>query len=241
MRARLDSPAAATPHPSANAPKAPRTRGRPRSQSIDLAVLQATAELLRDVGERRTTIDAIARRSKTSKSSIYRRWPTRDLVVLDALRLATRGRPDDVDQVIKLERELGSTVHAAAWRGSTVYGSRMMLAVLPMITAELIARTQIGESFRNDIFLPIRRAATVRLGEAIERGEVAPDIDRNLVFDMVYGAMLYRMTIGEPIDANVAKRVADMVMQGVAGPAYRAAKMRPGGEPGANSEDELTG
>jgi AcrR family transcriptional regulator len=217
-------------HGSRSAPSAPvgvagregRARGRPRRQSVELAVLEATAELLREVGAGRTTINAIAERSHCSKSTIYRRWATRDDIVLDALRYATRGRPGDIDEVVALERELGSTLHAAARRGSTVFGGRMMRAVLPIITRELLAATPIGEAFRRDIFVPIRQAAKARLEGAIERGEVAQDLDRDLVFDMIYGTMLYRLLVGEPIDSDVATALADLVMGGAAGPTYRA-------------------
>jgi AcrR family transcriptional regulator len=185
-------------------------------------VLTATTALLRDVGARGTTIDAIAERSGCSKSTIYRRWPTRDSIVLDALRAATRGRSGDIDEGVQLERELGSTVHAAAQRGAATFGSSMMKAVLPLITRELLEGTPIGEAFRRDIFQPIRQAAKVRLMDAVERGEISAEVDPDLVFDLVYGAMLYRLLVGAPIDADVARAVADMVMRGSSGPGWAA-------------------
>jgi AcrR family transcriptional regulator len=194
-----------------------RGRGRPR-RTIDEAVLIATTERLRVVGARRTTIDAIAARSNCSKTAIYRRWPTRDAILLDALRRATFGRPDDVRDVVEIERELRSTVHAAAIRGSMIFASEIMLAVLPTITREVLSASPIGEAFRHEIFRPIRAAAKERLQAAIDRGEVSDDVDADLVFDMAYGTMLYRALMGEPVDATVAGVLADLMMHGVAGP-----------------------
>jgi AcrR family transcriptional regulator len=213
-----------------------RTRGRPRRDAVELEVLEATTDLLREVGARGTTIDAIAERSGCSKSTIYRRWPTRDSIVLDALRLATRGSPGDIQEVIELERALGSTVHAAAQRGAAIFGSSIMRAVLPMITRELLAETPIGEAFRRDIFGPVRQAAKVRLRGATQRGEISPDVDPDLVFDMIYGAMLYRLLVGAPIDADVARTVADLVMRGSSGPAWpRPASAAPANGPRGGS------
>jgi AcrR family transcriptional regulator len=191
----------------------------------------ATTDLLREVGARGTTIDAIAERSGCSKSTIYRRWPTRDSIVLDALRLAARAGPDDIAEVVKLERELGSTIHAAAQRGAAIFDSRIMRAVLPMMTRELLADTPIGAAFRRDVFAPIRAAAKVRLRNAVERGEISPDVDGDLVFDLIYGAMFYRLLVGSPVNAEVAHTVADMVMRGSSGPAWpaRSSAAPPGG------------
>ena len=198
-----------------------RPRGRPRTDSIDRAVLDATTQLLHEVGARGTTIAAIAARSGCSKASIYRRWPSRDSIVLDALRIATQGTPDDIELVIGLEQRLGSTVHAAAHRGASAYSSPMLQAVLPVIVRELLAGTSLGERFLAEIFQPIRHDAAQRLEGAIERGEVAGHVDRDLLFDLVYGAMLYRALIGEPLDEAVARKVGDLVMHGAAGAGYR--------------------
>lgn len=65
---------------------APRpSAGRPRSPELDTAVLAATRELLVEVGYQRTSVRAIAARSKVSAPSIYRRWPTREQIIEDAI------------------------------------------------------------------------------------------------------------------------------------------------------------
>jgi AcrR family transcriptional regulator len=198
-----------------------RSRGRPRQPATESAILEATIELLREVGVDGTTTNAIVERSGSSKATIYRRWPTRDALILDALRTSLQGRPSDIDAVVDLERELGSTVHAAARRGASVFDSVIARAVFPTIAKELLTGSEIGNEFRRNVFVPIRTAAKARLLEAIDRGEIDPEVDRDVVFDLVYGGLMYRVLVGEPVDEGAAQALADLVMTGAAGPQYR--------------------
>jgi AcrR family transcriptional regulator len=198
-----------------------RSRGRPRQPATDAAILGATIDLLTEVGIGGTTTNAIVDRSGCSKATIYRRWPTRDALILDALRTAMQGRPADIDAVVGLERELGSTVHAAARRGAQVFDSQILRAVFPTIAKELLSGSTIGEQFRINVFVPIRVAAKARLVEAIERGEIDPTVDRDIVFDLIYGGLMYRVLVGESVDDGTVDALADLVMRGSAGPRYR--------------------
>jgi AcrR family transcriptional regulator len=198
-----------------------RSRGRPRQPSTDAAILAATIELLTDVGIRGTTTNAIVERSGCSKATIYRRWPTRDALILDALRTAMQGRPADIEVVVDLERELGSTLHAAARRGARVFDSQILRAVFPTIARELLSGSAIGEQFRTSVFVPIRTDAKARLLEAIGRGEIDASVDRDLVFDLIYGGLMYRVLVGETVEDETIEALADLVMSGAAGPRYR--------------------
>ena len=203
-----------------------RSRGRPRQPATDAAILGATIDLLTEVGIGGTTTNAIVDRSGCSKATIYRRWPTRDALILDALRTAVQGRPADIEVVVDLERELGSTVHAAARRGAAVFDSQIVRAVFPTIVKELLAGSEIGEQFRTDVFVPIRVAAKARMLEAMERGEIDPSVDRDLVFDLIYGALMYRVFVGETVDEAAVEALSDLVMSGAAGPRYRTRPYR---------------
>lgn len=203
---------------------APARRGRPRDPTTDPLILRATLDLLTEVGVEGATTNAIAARSGCSKSTIYRRWPSRDTLILDALRLAAQGRPADIRRVIELEQEIGSTLHAGALRGAAIFSSRVFRAVLPTLARELLADSPIGRQFRADVFGPIRSDATARLRQAVERGQITPLADPNLVFDLIYGGLLYRVLVGEPIDDDVAHALTDLVLTGAAGPRSRRGK-----------------
>jgi AcrR family transcriptional regulator len=191
-------------------------RGRPRQAATEDAILRATIELLTEGGVPGTTTNAIVARSGCSKATLYRRWPSRDVLILEALRTAVWGQPNDIRGAVALEHELG-TIHGAARRGAKIFDTRIFRAVFPTIAKELMSGGAIGQQFRADVFNPIRIAARARLREAVDRGEIDGTVDGDLVFDMVYGALLYRVLIGEPIDEGVADSLAALILSGAGG------------------------
>jgi AcrR family transcriptional regulator len=191
-------------------------RGRPRHPATQDAILQATIELLTEVGVDGTTTNAIVARSGSSKATIYRRWASRDALILDALRTVFGGGTNDIQYVVDLEQELGVT-RAAARRGARVFDSRIFREGFPTAARELLSGGLIGQRFRADVFKPIRKAAKARLREVAARGEMDPSVDADLLFDLIYGGLLYRSLMGEPIDDTVADSVAGLVKAGAAG------------------------
>jgi len=196
-------------------------RGRRRQAATEAAILRATIELLTESGVGGTTTSAIVARSGCSKATLYRRWPSRDVLILDAMRTAAGGNPSDIREAVALEQEVGSTLHGAARRGAKIFDTKIFRAVFPTIAKELMNGGAIGQQFRADVFSPIRAGARTRLRGAVERGEIDADVDGDLVFDLIYGALLYRTLIGEPIDDGVADSVAELVLTGAAGPGTR--------------------
>jgi AcrR family transcriptional regulator len=188
-------------------------RGRPRQPATRDAIVRATLELLTEVGIDGATTNAIVARSGCSKATIYRRWASRDALIMDALRIVFRGQPEDIHAVVAVEQEIG-LVHAAAHRGARAFGSRLFREVFPTVARELLTGGGIGQQFRTDVFQPIRTAAKSRLNQVVARGEVGGDIDADMLFDLVYGALLYRVLMGEPVDDTVADSIADLVMIG---------------------------
>src|SRR5260370_15750722 len=74
-----------------------RRRGRPRSRSAERAILLAGARLLEERGVRRMSMEAVAAAARVSKATIYRRWPSKDALVLDLVA----GASDDMDETME--------------------------------------------------------------------------------------------------------------------------------------------
>jgi AcrR family transcriptional regulator len=193
-----------------------RRPGRPRPPATDQVILRATIELLIAGGLNAATVDAIARRSGCAKTTIYRRWPSRDALILDAFRMAVRGTAEDVRTTQELGEELGSTVQGSARNLLRLVTSPLFRAAFPTIARELLGDTSLGERFRAEVFQPIRAALRERLLEEVERGELRADIDPDLVLDLVNGAILYRALLGELLDERTANAVADLISTGAA-------------------------
>jgi AcrR family transcriptional regulator len=197
--------------------------GRPRPAATDRLILDATIALMTEGGASAATVDAIAERSGCAKTTIYRRWPSRDALILDSLRVAVRGTTEQVDGTRALDRELGSTVRGSARNILHVVQSRVFRAAFPTIADELLGGTGLGERFRAEVFAPIRASLRERIAEDVTRGEIRDDVDSDLVLDLVNGAVLYRALVGERLDEAVVDAIANLILTGAA-PTHR----RPG-------------
>ncbi len=146
----------------------PARPGRPRSERARLAILEAAADLLIDRGLAAATIEAIAGRAGVSKVTVYRWWPTRGAVLIDAYFHRYRGTIEFEDSGA-LEHDLTVQIRAliAAFNGRA--GAAM---------AELIGQAQadpaLAETLRTRWLAPRRESTTRILERGVERGEIRP-------------------------------------------------------------------
>jgi AcrR family transcriptional regulator len=181
--------------------------GRPRSEATDAAILDAASALLEECGYSSMTVDEVAARAGVGKQTLYRRWPSKAAVVLDALsRQAAR------EVAVPDSGSLHEDVRALL---------RNAFAVLRMgrarVVASLMAEAQHDEAFAvafRDIFVAPRRAVLAELlHRGIVRGELGADTDVGFMVDLVYGPMWYRLLNRHaPLDDAFADRLSDAVL-----------------------------
>jgi AcrR family transcriptional regulator len=193
------------------AAEAPRRPGRPRRSSIDDTIVAATLELLQRGGADAITIDGIAARSGSAKTTIYRRWPSLEGLIIDALRVAMRDRMDPADEVREFDGLQGSPIHGAARQILGLIGSPVFQASFPMMARILLGDPVLGERFRTEVFGPLRSIRRDELREMAADGRMRAGIDPDLILDMVNGAVLYRALLGGRLDEDVADEIADLV------------------------------
>lgn len=179
---------------------APR-RGRPRSADADEAILSATLELAGEVGINGMSMDDLAERAGVSKTTIYRRWTSKEQLVLEALRSAM-GPLDDVDTGSMRDDlrayliELGERM----WRGR-------MSDVLP----HLIEVACHDDSLRSrlDDYVQFRRAPMLEiLRRGLDRAELPADTDVEVLTDVLLGPFIYRRLLTHaPLDATFVDRL----------------------------------
>lgn len=184
--------------------------GRPRDTQIDAAVLAATLATLDESGYGRLTLEEVARRARTTKPAIYRRWPSRQRLVLAALdqRLGSARAPEtgctlcDLDECLKL--------FVAAFR-------RMPPDVIGPLFADCAGDRDLRAAFMTTLFDPPRAAAKETLERAHARGDLRDDVDRDLILDLIGSLVHYRMLFGHARTTNAEiERAVEALLQGIA-------------------------
>jgi AcrR family transcriptional regulator len=188
-------------------------RGRPRSQEADRAILTAAVELLAERGLAAMTIEEVAARAGVGKATIYRRWPSKGLLALDAFVASFRAE-QPLPDTGTLRGDLLDALHA--W----------VLAVTrtPMgrTLADLIAEAQhdpeLRAAWRDRVLEPLRSQHRIMLDLAIARGEIPPTVDREVVLDLFFGAAQHRLLLGHlPMTEDFIREVVDVILGGILG------------------------
>ena len=152
---------------------APVTRGpgRPRDPELDRAILEATIEVLETDGFHNLSIDAVAARAKVGKTTIYRRWPSKAPLVVDALAHLKASTSSDVPEDLSTREALVRIMSDLVRKSSS---AEQLLAGL---VDEMARDPELAETVRTGIVAPRRKVIFAALERGIERGEVRPDVD----------------------------------------------------------------
>jgi AcrR family transcriptional regulator len=186
-----------------------RRPGRPRDAGADDAIMDAVMELLTEVGFRGLTIDAVAHRAGVGKATIYRRWESKEQLVLDAL---TNGRiPVPQPDTGSLRDDLLAYYLPLAVPDAQVGAIRLM----PALAAE--AADDVELAARLHAYVSDRRAPVAGiLHRAQGRGEIAEGFDMELVVDLLTGAIMYRLYFsGDVVDEDMIHRLVEGVLAGI--------------------------
>ena len=178
-----------------------RARGRPRSEERRDAVLKAAMELMQEDDPRRASIDRISARSGVSKATIYKWWPNRTAVAIDAFL-----------HQIMADAPVPDTGSAAEDFRLTLRGiMRFYTSPLGAIYAQLVGESQFYPTERERIRthqVNLRRAAVRTIWDrGVARGELDPNIDPEVALDLIFGPAMYRRATGHGgIDAGRRRR-----------------------------------
>jgi AcrR family transcriptional regulator len=188
------------------------TRGRRRSERSHEAILAATRELLVERSYRELTIEGIAARAGVGKQTIYRWWPSKAALVLEAYLTGAEAVSPPEEQATTREDVrvlLGwlIAVLAQPTGGHVVAG----------LVGDLQHDADLAEGFHRDVVPARREAMLAALERGRERGEISADADLELAVDALHGAVFYRLLLsGEPLDAAFADSLAAQTLSGLA-------------------------
>jgi AcrR family transcriptional regulator len=189
--------------------------GRPRLSATDDTILGATLELLRAGGPGELTIDAVAAHCGVAKTTIYRRWPTREGLIVDALRVAVRARLDQVQEIRAFDDAHGSPIRGASRQILGLVEEPLFRSAFPMMARILLGEPSLGDRFRAEVFAPLRAIRRDELLDMAANGEIRRGVDPDLVLDMVNGAVLYRALMAGRLDEDVVDQIADLISRAI--------------------------
>lgn len=178
----------------------------PRITRTKSAVLAAARDLLADVGYGRTTIEGIAERSRVARSTIYRHWPDRSVLLIDALKEISPNfeLPEEGD--LRTDMLSMMSVLAAALAQPQI--SRLIATLQDAATRDPDLAV-VHSQFTN----ARRRPALIAMRRAIDRGEVKPGTDIDEMATLLVSPLFFRRFYShEPLDRDFIERHVDRVL-----------------------------
>ena len=187
--------------------------GRPRSARAHQAILDAALELLAEEGFEGMSVEGIAARAGVGKTTIYRRWATKEDVIIDAVRGIHAEVP--VIDTGNLRDDLLTLA-----KGTQREGPRSAIErLLPRALSVAQTNPAVFEVYRERLIAPRLKVIRQLIERAIERGEVRADLDPQLVVDMFTGALFFRMLITShvaPPPPDFAEQLVNTLWHGIA-------------------------
>jgi AcrR family transcriptional regulator len=198
---------------SRRSPASPRhasSAGRPRSATVDAAILRATAQLLVEAGVAGTTINAVARHSGVARASIYLRYPTRDALITAAIRAAIGRDP------IPVTGDLENDFHRAAEQARAILASKPFRAVFPRLVEGLLRPRGAPGAVTYAMLAPNRALLVDEYRALAARAGMRSDLDADLVVDLLIGGLINRLLVtGAPATHADAEGAVDILLEGL--------------------------
>lgn len=186
--------------------------GRPRDEDVRTRILESAVHILEDVGFRGATIEGIAEHAGASRATLYRWWPNKAAILIEAFREA-------VAQELPFPN-VGS--FAEDVRSQLQRFAAMLTGRRGRIFAAFLAAAQTdpeaAEAFRTMWIAPRRAEAKRALARHRQSGELDTDVDLDLAIDMMYAPLYYRALTGYgALSKNYVDALADAVLHGLRG------------------------
>jgi AcrR family transcriptional regulator len=181
--------------------------GRPRDEAREQAILDAAIDLVAEIGYDAMSIEAVATRARSSKATIYRRWPGKAELVAEAMRRRSEPVLEELPDTGSLRGDLLALVQRMFDSINGVDGGLLCgLAVAVRNDA------QFGRLVASHLHEQKLRSIASIVDRAKARGELPPGVDPSLVLQVAPGVALFQQISGEPLDAAFAEHLVDRVL-----------------------------
>ena len=184
--------------------------GRKRDHTRDPEILQAALEVLAEAGYERMTVEMVAARARAGKATLYRRWPSKGELIIDAVA-CLRHEELAADRLPDTGSLRGDLV--AMIRPQTIGAGQKKMRVMAGVASMLALSPELAEAARAAIAAPAIAMQRIFLQRAIDRGEIAPDLPVDTLAVVVHAMTTYRaLMLGLPVDREFLLGVIDEVL-----------------------------
>ena len=184
--------------------------GRPRDAAVSSAIAGAVMSLLHEVGLSGLTMDAVASKAGVSKASIYRRWASKEELLVDVI--ANLASENPVPGTGHLRDDLVELLHRMEAFLTEIEAGQ----IFPRMAAEVHAASELGRRYAEQVILPRRAMLAGMLSEAQARGELRENLDIDVAVDMLTGPVILRMLLLRlaPSDPEWAPKLVESLLHG---------------------------
>jgi AcrR family transcriptional regulator len=186
----------------------PRKRGRKRDEALDQHILEAAIDVLARDGYEHMTMDAVATTARAGKGAIYRRWPSKAQLVVDAIAHTSSGDIPEPADTGSLRGDLHALVE-----GRPKKADARMLRVMAGLVAALPLHPDLAAMAREQLIEPRRLRQRAVLERAVARGEIPSGRDLDSLSHVIPALVFHRqMVLGEPIDEDFLNHLIDQIV-----------------------------
>jgi AcrR family transcriptional regulator len=193
-------------------PPMARPAGRPRSAEAHRAILDAALGLFVEQGLEAMSMEGIASRAGVGKATIYRRWSSKEDLIVDAIdELVFQVEPPDTGSVRDDLVEVLVTIQ-------TIMTSHPAGEIFPRMAAHVAGGTPLGRTYLDRVIQPRFVVLREIIGRGVERGELPPDVDPDLLRALLLGPVLMwklMQRLKRQGARERAERIVDTVLVGV--------------------------
>jgi len=185
-----------------------RAAGRPRSDASHRAILEAAHAILVETGLKSFSIEAVASRAGVARTTIYRWWPDKSMLVNESFlnafqpQLSFTQTDSPADDFRSLLASLAKALSGPDGR------------IAALVVAQAQSEPETQRMFLEEFSTPLRRHSTALLQAGIKRGQFRPDLDVARVLDAAIGAVYLRLLLGQTLERSWIMQLADTILRG---------------------------
>jgi AcrR family transcriptional regulator len=186
--------------------------GRPRNAQVDQVILDATLHLIAEEGIQGMSLEGVAERAGVGKTTIYRRWPNKDILIIDALRQ------------IKIQVDLFDTGHFRTdieqylFKLQPIMADPLVSSVFLRIIGEAGARQEKFSTYFEHFFKTSFDTLYGMIDRARMKGEIRDDYDTIMILELIGGTIFYHMLVSRIIPQEMPfsiERFSNLIWHGL--------------------------